>query len=1248
MVRKIVKTSLLTGAILCGLLFIVFTALNFSGELFVKEYLQGKVRKASQGVYDIGFERFRYNLFTGNTVVKGFRLIPNEGTFEALKNVKKAKRTLYSFSYDRMELKNLNLKEIYFNRTIHLREIELDKPVIYILSDADSLHAEKGKFKKIYHEIYPLLSALFSEVKIDSILVNEGAIYAREETGPGKTGEGEWSFSAVLRDFHLSTHNYFTEGRVFYSKDVELRIRNFSYALADSLYFLIADEVGFALADSRIFGKEISLTPNFAHRKLAESHQGTLYQAYVPEIDITGIDLFDALVNKELSASSLVVHSLVLRTFRHDNRPRSPAGPHIKGVNISNLFSVISGRLKHISLDTLSIQDATFAYFKSVESPQPQAKISKIDLLVNGFRLDSLTHLDTSRIMYSQGIALRMQSFSLALDDNIHFFDADRIIVDTRRQRIDLYDARIATARATGSAMSPGQGFRYHILFPALTLDRIDLCRLVHSGHLSVQSITIPEPEVDIYQEIANVLTPPPQTKTEPFADKLHLARILAFPYIRSIRMGTIRIGNARITFHDEENGSIHSRVSGLVDLIADGLVLDPVSCSGGEALADAAGLDLSVRDFRYESPDSLHRLSWAELTANTVTSSLEINDLFYETEQGKHSGTYSPFRIQVHIKATKVQELEYRKWFEHQIFSAENGNLTIRDGSLDLSRKEEPWKSLLTIPVFDLQLNGLALDLSTADLQRKWLKYRFLSFRLDPDKPVIAYPGYSIMFSRFLVDSDPPAISIKDLQVLPLPSSGTDEPRVRIAFTAPSTRISGFDLDQIVFEKNLDISEVDITDPEMILTDFLAGHADQDSRKQRSIAFPVIDSPFHFFAVGGVHLKNGTIRITGPKTSDLRAVTLNQIDADFRDFRYPAPSGPGNPPLFWCRDISVQTGGFTRMTKDSMYSISVAKLRLSTATSELFLDSVCMIPRYSDSLFSRKLGYQEGRFDIRTGLIHLSRLNFRKLLDEKRIEAGKVVVNRLMFDDFHDKRVPPREGRQREMPQDLLRKIEVPVIIDTLLLKDTRITYREQTGVTPGILFLDRMELLFRNFTNDPARITGGIVLEATGSARLLGKGHLEGTFRFPLDSPSDTFTFTGRLGAMDLTVLNPLISHYSPVRINSGMCDSLCVHLLAGDSTTATGTLDFYYHDLKLGWIQGKKGIGQFLEAELNRLLLDLVIPQDNQGVSGRHHTGYIWCRRKPDRGFMNYFWKSVYSGLKSGEGLNTREQRSLKKKQ
>jgi hypothetical protein len=60
------------------------------------------------------------------------------------------------------------------------------------------------------------------------------------------------------------------------------------------------------------------------------------------------------------------------------------------------------------------------------------------------------------------------------------------------------------------------------------------------------------------------------------------------------------------------------------------------------------------------------------------------------------------------------------------------------------------------------------------------------------------------------------------------------------------------------------------------------------------------------------------------------------------------------------------------------------------------------------------------------------------------------------------------------------------------------------------------------------------------------------------------------------------------------------------------------------------------------------DIILPSGNPGNDGKLRKGIIYFKRDKNKGFFNYVWKSTWSGLKSSVGINTKQQREIKRTQ
>jgi hypothetical protein len=160
-----------------------------------------------------------------------------------------------------------------------------------------------------------------------------------------------------------------------------------------------------------------------------------------------------------------------------------------------------------------------------------------------------------------------------------------------------------------------------------------------------------------------------------------------------------------------------------------------------------------------------------------------------------------------------------------------------------------------------------------------------------------------------------------------------------------------------------------------------------------------------------------------------------------------------------------------------------------------------------------------------------------------------------------------------------------------------------------------------------------------------MMGQGKLDVTLRMNLADKRNSFTFTAQMGPVDLTVINPMLSNLAPAKVVSGKLKRLLIPLVTANSEAATGKMLFYYNDLVVSltdekqttWTKVKTGV-------INFAANNLILSNDNPAKNGKMKTGVIFAERKKELGFVNYFWRCAFSGLKSTMGFNSKAQKSL----
>jgi hypothetical protein len=60
----------------------------------------------------------------------------------------------------------------------------------------------------------------------------------------------------------------------------------------------------------------------------------------------------------------------------------------------------------------------------------------------------------------------------------------------------------------------------------------------------------------------------------------------------------------------------------------------------------------------------------------------------------------------------------------------------------------------------------------------------------------------------------------------------------------------------------------------------------------------------------------------------------------------------------------------------------------------------------------------------------------------------------------------------------------------------------------------------------------------------------------------------------------------------------------------------------------------------------LVNLLIAKNNPDDGGKMRQGIIYFERDTTKGFVNFIWKSVLSGIKSSVGVNSKTQKEMLK--
>lgn len=343
---------------------------------------------------------------------------------------------------------------------------------------------------------------------------------------------------------------------------------------------------------------------------------------------------------------------------------------------------------------------------------------------------------------------------------------------------------------------------------------------------------------------------------------------------------------------------------------------------------------------------------------------------------------------------------------------------------------------------------------------------------------------------------------------------------------------------------------------------------------------------------------------------------------------------------LAW-RQSAVSISKFSFQLPHEYYAFSIKDIRLDLQKKTFEIDSIKITPTLGRRAFMRAYGKEIDYF--KGNVPYLKVRGFTVTSDERlQLKINSATLNfRLAV--FRDKRYPFIKDHHTQLPSEFLKKLPFLLRVDTLLLKDSFVSYEEfpAEGDSSGAVYFDRLYATAYAITNEKDSATH---TRMQARAKFMGTGNLLVNFTFPRDT-TKPYTVAGWLRDFPLVKLNDMLGPAAKARIESGVMTNLEFHFRY-NSTRSDGTLELNYENLKMSSLRKDKQ-EKVRVSLIKTLLLNLfIIKKDmDDDVKDDKKTGTIHFYRDTRRSIFNYWWKSVFSGIKSAYNLDRFENKKGK---
>ncbi|MGY3052724.1 hypothetical protein ACVWYG_000920 [Pedobacter sp. UYEF25] len=440
-------------------------------------------------------------------------------------------------------------------------------------------------------------------------------------------------------------------------------------------------------------------------------------------------------------------------------------------------------------------------------------------------------------------------------------------------------------------------------------------------------------------------------------------------------------------------------------------------------------------------------------------------------------------------------------------------------------------------------------------------------------------------------------------------------------------------------FDKEVSLKEVVLENPSIKMTHNKVSKK-PDSLKNDSTIYQKLSKTLKSVHVNTISIKDADFVYVDKSVASSGNTLLKHVDIKVDDFLLDSLSGRDSTRFFYTKNIGFQLIGYKSLSKDKMYTMKIDSIFGSTKSREITISNFKMIPMFKELAFARKYKVQKDRYDLTFGKIKFTNVDFLGLSSDQNIMADKLSLANAKVFVFMSREspAPPGLDKAKNFPQIALKKLRIPIKLDTINIKDLDVTYSEYSPASKkiGTVFFKNSNGSILNVTNDSLELAKNHHALVNLNTSLLGKSSLNLKIDFDLTAKDGAFSYSGNMGKFNMTGLNSLSVALGLVKIETGQIDKLSFNA-SGNTNLASGSLSMRYHNLKVELLSDdidgkgtkKKGFLSFLA---NTLLVNDKNPKD--GETPREAT--MSNTRIASASFFNLMWKTIFVGIKDIVGV------------
>lgn len=419
---------------------------------------------------------------TGKTAdIFNFRLLPIKTLTQGDSIFISGQPEIFDIHFPIIQMEGIDLHKAFYEKELSISDIHVLNPVfnIDLLGKWEMDDSLTTGFKT---DPYSFISDYLFKINIGAVNLDNGHLNLSQHRKGRSTIEWSNAFSIKMYNFDIDSLSSHKKNKLFFSDNIDLILKKYSFTLADGVHKVFADEIGILSTENRIYVANAKMSPDVQSANFKKLPVTAF--ATIPFAEFSGANISGIFNEGNFNVKTITFTDPKIRLlFQPDVQPETSS--------TQSLQFTLKG-LKSFTGDKIYIRNGSLELCNYKNLKIKTFGTTTVDLTMNNFRVENEKQLFKTK--YGDFI-FSLKNTQFDFPDKIHNLTIEKTNYQSSNGLLKITDFKIQPGKeATGNL----EREYYNLSFPDLTLNNFNIIDFLENKTIISSLLTVNNPTFEI------------------------------------------------------------------------------------------------------------------------------------------------------------------------------------------------------------------------------------------------------------------------------------------------------------------------------------------------------------------------------------------------------------------------------------------------------------------------------------------------------------------------------------------------------------------------------------------------------------------------------------------------------------------------------------------------------------------------------------------------------------------------------